>query len=291
MGEYGNKSRMKYAFFFVTAWLMCSALLFGQDSTSSTQAKSEPAGKNSTDKAPTEREREPQRGPIDILSDTKGVDMHPYLEKVMAKVKANWYKRIPDSARAPVMKKGKLSIGFRVIKDGKITDLHYIESSGVIELDQAAYSGVIDSSPLPPLPIEGCEFLVLQFHFHYNPGKTDFDQRKEKTNSLVPCVTTNINFVGQVAVAVFPLTAQVPTGAKQQFLPAVTRDMDSAVTWNLSGKGCAASTCGVISADGIYTAPIRIPNPATITVTATSVNMPTESGSATVVIVQSSASH
>ncbi len=259
---------MKYAFFFVTAWLMCSALLFGQDSTSSTQSKSEPAGKNSTDKAPTEREREPQRGPIDVLSDTKGVDMRPYL-----------------------MKKGRLSIGFRVIKDGKITDLHYIESSGDIELDQAAYSGVIDSSPLPPLPIEGCEFLVLQFHFHYNPGKTDFDQRKEKTNSLVPCVTTNINFVGQVAVTVFPLTAQVPTGAKQQFLPAVTRDMDSAVTWSLSGKGCAASTCGVISADGLYTAPIRIPNPATITVTATSVNMPTESGSATVTIVQSSASH
>src|SRR5882762_3496021 len=119
MGEYGNKSRMKYAFFFVTAWLMCSALLFGQGSTSSTQSKSEPAGKNSTDKPPTERERETQRGPIDVLSDTKGVDMRPYLEKVMAKVKANWYKRIPDSARGPVMKKGKLSIGFRVIKDGK----------------------------------------------------------------------------------------------------------------------------------------------------------------------------
>ena len=283
---------MKYAFFLVAGTcLLYSALLFGQDSTSSTQSKSEPAGKNSTDKAPSEREREPQRGPIDILSDTKGVDMHPYLEKVMAKVKANWYKRIPDSARAPVMKKGKLSIGFRVIKDGKITDLHYIESSADIELDQAAYSGVIDSSPLPPLPIEGCEFLVLQFHFHYNPGKTDFDQRKEHTNSLVPCVTTNIKFVGQVAVAVFPVTAQVPTEARQQFLTAVTRDMDSAVTWSLSGKGCAGSTCGVISADGLYTAPIRIPNPATITVTATSVNMPTESASATVTIVQSSASH
>jgi TonB family protein len=283
---------MKYAFFFVTGTcLLYSALLFGQDSTSSTQSKSEPAAKNSTDKAPSEREREPQRGPIDILSDTKGVDMHPYLEKVMAKVKANWYKRIPDSARAPVMKKGKLSIGFRVIKDGKITDLHYIESSGEFELDQAAYRGISDSSPLPPLPIEGCEFLVLQFRFHYNPGKTDFDQPKEKPNSLVPCVTTNINFIGAVAITVFPSTAQVATGAKQQFLPAVTRDMDSAVTWSLSGKGCAASTCGVISADGLYTAPIRIPNPATITVTATSASMPTESGSATVTIVQSSASH
>ncbi|PYX15354.1 MAG: hypothetical protein DMG84_11990 [Acidobacteria bacterium] len=202
-------------------------------------------------------------------------------------MQANWYKRIPESARGPTMKKGKLLIGFRVIKDGKITDLHYIESSGDIELDQAAYSGVIDSSPLPPLPIEGCQFLVLQLHFHYNPVRGDVSQKRDNTYPLVPCVTTNINFVGQVAVAVFPLTAQVPTGAKQQFLPAVTRDMDSAVTWSLSGKGCAASTCGVISADGLYTAPIRIPNPATITVTATSVNMPTESGSATVTIVQS----
>ena len=213
--------------------------------------------------------------------------MHPYLDRVLARIKANWYKRIPESARGPTMKKGKLLIGFRVIKDGKITDLHYIESSGDIELDQAAYSGVIDSSPLPPLPIEGCQFLVLQLHFHYNPVRGDVSQKRDNTYPLVPCVTTNINFVGQVAVAVFPLTAQVPTGAKQQFLPAVTRDMDSAVTWSLSGKGCAASTCGVISADGLYTAPIGIPNPATITVTATSVNMPTESGSATVTIVQS----
>jgi len=279
---------MKYASFFVAVTcFVYSALLFGQDSTSSTQAKSEPSAANSKVKVPAHAERESQQGPIDILSDTKGVDMHPYLDRVLARIKANWYKRIPESARGPTMKKGKLLIGFRVIKDGKITDLHYIESSGDIELDQAAYSGVIDSSPLPPLPIEGCQFLVLQLHFHYNPVRGDVSQKRDNTYPLVPCVTTNINFVGQVAVAVFPLTAQVPTGAKQQFLPAVTRDMDSAVTWSLSGKGCAASTCGVISADGLYTAPIGIPNPATITVTATSVNMPTESGSATVTIVQS----
>jgi TonB family protein len=189
------------------------------------------------------------------------------------------------------MKKGKLSIGFHVIKDGKIADLQYIESSGDIELDQAAYRGIADSSPLPPLPIEGCQFLVLKFRFYYNPGKSDFDQRKEKTSPLVPCVTTNINLVGEIAVTVFPSVAQVATGAKQQFLPAVTRDLDSGVTWSLSGKGCAAATCGIISDDGLYTAPLRIPSPATVTVTATSASMPTESGSATVTIVQSSASH
>lgn len=61
-------------------------------------------------------------------------------------------------------------------------------------------------------------------------------------------------------------SARVGVGSQQQFLATITGAEDSAVTWSV---GCEGSSCGTISADGLYTAPEKIPNPATISVTAT----------------------
>lgn len=279
---------MKHASRFVTGTcLLYSALLFGQNSAPSTQRPSGPPATNSNDKEPGLPILENKHGPIDILSDTKGVDLHPYLDKLQSKVKINWYNLIPDVARAPLMKKGKVSITFRVMKDGKIANLQYVESSGDLALDRAAYGGITGSSPAPPLPSEfACQYVELRFHFYYNPDKGDLLQKN--INPLVPCVTTTIRLAGAVGITVSPSSVQVVTGAKQQFSATVTGDMNSVVTWSVGGPGCAASTCGVISAEGLYTAPLRIPNPATITVTATLATTPSETASATLTIVQSS---
>ena len=48
-------------------------------------------------------------GPLDVLSDTMGVDFGPYLSRVLHDVRENWYNIIPEVARAPIMKKGKVS--------------------------------------------------------------------------------------------------------------------------------------------------------------------------------------
>ena len=40
-------------------------------------------------------------GPMDVLSDTMGVDFGPYLARVLHDVRENWYRIIPESARAP----------------------------------------------------------------------------------------------------------------------------------------------------------------------------------------------
>lgn len=39
-------------------------------------------------------------GPPEVLSDTMGVDFGPYLQRVMHDVTLNWYKNIPESAKA-----------------------------------------------------------------------------------------------------------------------------------------------------------------------------------------------
>jgi outer membrane biosynthesis protein TonB len=114
-------------------------------------------------------------GPLDVLSDTMGVDFGPYLQRVVHDVRQNWYNLIPESARAPLMKKGKLSIEFAILKDGKVAGMRFVDpTSGDVALDRAAYGGITASNPFPPLPSEfGGQYLALRFTFFYNPDKND----------------------------------------------------------------------------------------------------------------------
>lgn len=113
-------------------------------------------------------------GNLDVLSDTMGVDFGPYLQRVLHDVKQNWYTLIPEAARAPLMKKGKVSIEFAILKDGKVAGLQLEGSSGDVSLDRAAWGGITASNPFPPLPGEfGGQYLALRFHFYYNPDGSD----------------------------------------------------------------------------------------------------------------------
>jgi hypothetical protein len=104
-----------------------------------------------------------------------------------------------------------------------------------------------------------------------------------------PTITgsTTVTIQGtSVSVGVSPSSTSVGVNAKQQFTANVTGSSNTAVTWSLSGSGCAGTTCGTISPSGLYTAPSLAPLPPFLTVTATSVADPTKSGSASVTITQ-----
>ncbi len=111
---------------------------------------------------------------MDILSDTMGVDFGPYLQRVLTAVRMNWYNLIPESARAPLMEKGKVSIDFAITKNGTVAGLTITGKSGDVALDRAAMGGIVGSNPFPPLPAEfRGNYLALRFHFFYNPDKKD----------------------------------------------------------------------------------------------------------------------
>jgi TonB family protein len=115
-------------------------------------------------------------GPMDVLSDTMGVDFGPYLQRVLHDVKMNWYNLIPEVARAPLMKKGKLSIEFAITKNGQVAGMKLVSSSGDVALDRGAWGGITASNPFPPLPSEfGGQYLALRFTFFYNPDKSDLE--------------------------------------------------------------------------------------------------------------------
>jgi TonB family protein len=110
------------------------------------------------------------------LTDTQGVDFGPYLSRVLQAVRMNWYNLIPEEARPPLLKKGKVSIEFVILKDGKVAGMTLRGPSGDVALDRAAWGGITASAPFAPLPGEfHGPYLGLRFHFYYNPGKGDLE--------------------------------------------------------------------------------------------------------------------
>jgi TonB family protein len=113
-------------------------------------------------------------GPLEVLTDTMGVDFGPYLQRVLHVVRENWYGLIPESARAPIMKRGKVMIEFAILKNGTVAGMKLISTSGDVALDRGAWGGITASNPFPPLPNEfGGQYLGLRFAFYYNPDKAD----------------------------------------------------------------------------------------------------------------------
>ena len=84
----------------------------------------------------------------------------------------------------------------------------------------------------------------------------------------------------QISVRVSPPSTTVTVGDSQQFTATVSGSANVDVTWSVPGGGINGS----ITPDGFYTAPFTIPNPAQISVVATSHADPTKSATATITI-------
>ena len=70
--------------------------------------------------------------------------------------------------------RGKVSIEFAILPDGKVAGMKIIAPSGDVSLDRAAWGGITASNPFSPLPNEfHGPYLALRFHFYYNPAKGD----------------------------------------------------------------------------------------------------------------------
>ena len=116
------------------------------------------------------------RGDVEILSDTMGVDFGPYLQRVLYTIKKNWYNLIPEVARPPLMKKGKLIIQFAILKDGRVAGMVLQAPSGDTYLDRAAWGGITGSDPFDRLPGEfGGNYLALRIKFIYNSTSDDLN--------------------------------------------------------------------------------------------------------------------
>ena len=87
--------------------------------------------------------------------------------------------------------------------------------------------------------------------------------------------------VAPIAVSVSPADVTLGVGEQQQFTATVTGTTNTAVTWSISPAGVGTFD----TATGLYTAPASIASAQTLTVTATSVQDPSRSGTANLDLV------
>jgi TonB family protein len=104
---------------------------------------------------------------LELMSDPLGVDFKPYLTRILALVRRNWFAVIPESAR--LGNRGVVLLQFIIDRDGQVPKLVIATPSGSESLDRAAVAGISASVPFPPLPSDykGRE-IRLQFAFKYN---------------------------------------------------------------------------------------------------------------------------
>lgn len=90
-----------------------------------------------------------------------------------------------------------------------------------------------------------------------------------------------------VAITISPTTASLAGTQTQQFTATVTGNSNTAVTWQVNGVTGGDATNGTISTSGLYSAPVQVPNPSTVTVIAISQADTTKAASASVTITAS----
>ncbi len=89
-----------------------------------------------------------------------------------------------------------------------------------------------------------------------------------------------------IAVSVSPASASVRVKTTRQFTASVQGTANTAVTWKVNDVTGGNGSVGTISRTGLYKAPNRVPNPATVRVSATSVADPTKSSTASVTVTR-----
>jgi protein TonB len=87
-------------------------------------------------------------GPLSFES--QWYDWGDYAEGMVNRIRVNWYSNMPHLIQTGL--KGVVTIRFTIHRDGSITDVTILSSSGVPPYDFAAKKGIELSSPLNPLP-------------------------------------------------------------------------------------------------------------------------------------------
>lgn len=104
---------------------------------------------------------------LELMSDPMGVDFKPYLIRILAQVRRNWFAVIPESVR--LGRRGRVTLQFAIDRSGGVPKLVIAMPSGAEALDRAAVAGISASVPFPPLPKEfPGQQIRLQFAFQYN---------------------------------------------------------------------------------------------------------------------------
>ncbi|MBZ5662228.1 MAG: hypothetical protein LAO08_17650 [Acidobacteriia bacterium] len=101
--------------------------------------------------------------------------------------------------------------------------------------------------------------------------------------------SASVKITSDVSVSISPATSSVELGASFAFSGTVTSmgKPNPSFTWVVSETGCTGASCGIVDANGTYTAPQILPAVTSITLTATSIADPSKSATASINLTSS----
>jgi TonB family protein len=112
-----------------------------------------------------------EAGPLSF--ETTWYDWGEYAESMVGKIRVHWYEEMP----MPLLQtglKGVVTIRFTIHRDGTISDVTLITSSGVAPYDYAAKKAIELASPLKPLPPDfpkETEHVTAMFYYNSEPPR------------------------------------------------------------------------------------------------------------------------
>jgi TonB family protein len=96
--------------------------------------------------------------------DTRGFELSGYSQFVVERIKENWL--IPNLIRSD---SGRTTVLFYIEKDGQVSGIRVVMTSGNKRLDNAALNSVLIAGPFPPLPRDfSGEHIGAKLVFSYN---------------------------------------------------------------------------------------------------------------------------
>ena len=107
-------------------------------------------------------------GPISFES--QWYDWGQYAESMVSKIRVNWYGNMPQLIQTGL--KGVVTIRFTIHRDGRLSDVTILSSSGAPPYDFAAKKAIELASPLNPLPPDfpnATEHVTAMFFYNQEP--------------------------------------------------------------------------------------------------------------------------
>jgi len=96
------------------------------------------------------------------LTSALDIALQTYMRDLQRKIKQHW--NVKNFAN----KGNRMMVDFKVKRDGAISNLRVIASSGDATVDQAGLRAVQEIGTAPPLPPGSPEFATIEFSFNYN---------------------------------------------------------------------------------------------------------------------------
>lgn len=104
-------------------------------------------------------------GPLSF--ETQWYDWGEYAQSMVSRIRVNWYSVMPDLIKSGV--KGVVTIRFSIQRNGSISDIEILSSSGIPPYDFAAKHALELASPLKPLPADfpkKSERVTVMFYYN-----------------------------------------------------------------------------------------------------------------------------